>query len=99
MYTHHMFEGGFFGPHHLGFLHLGPLAVLAFLAVLAVAVVVVAALVAGRHHAPHHRGGAHDGSFTSSATRILDERYARGEIDDEEYQRRGASLRASRGIQ
>ena len=29
----------------------------------------------------------------SSGRRILDERYARGEIDDEEYQRRRAQLR------
>jgi len=31
----------------------------------------------------------------SDALKILDERFARGEIDDEEYQRRRAVLRAS----
>jgi len=31
----------------------------------------------------------------TEASRILDERYARGEIDDEEYQRRRAVLRSS----
>jgi putative membrane protein len=31
----------------------------------------------------------------TEASRILDERYARGEIDDEEYQRRRTVLRSS----
>lgn len=31
----------------------------------------------------------------TEASRILDERYARGEIDDEEYQRRRAVLRSA----
>jgi putative membrane protein len=33
------------------------------------------------------------GDMGRSARRILDERYARGEIDEEEYQRRRAALR------
>ncbi|QRP42775.1 SHOCT domain-containing protein [Amycolatopsis sp. FDAARGOS 1241] len=33
------------------------------------------------------------GGAVSSARRILDERFARGEIDDEEYRRRRAGLR------
>jgi putative membrane protein len=32
------------------------------------------------------------GTLPSSARRILDERYARGEIDEEEYRRRRAGL-------
>jgi putative membrane protein len=37
------------------------------------------------------RGGSESGSG-SSARRILDERYARGEIDEEEYRRRRTEL-------
>ena len=37
-------------------------------------------------------GGGRDGTGTSSARRILDDRYARGEIDEEEYRRRRAGL-------
>lgn len=37
-------------------------------------------------------GGGRDGTATSSARRILDDRYARGEIDEEEYRRRRAGL-------
>ncbi|WP_432844995.1 SHOCT domain-containing protein [Amycolatopsis sp. CA-161197] len=39
------------------------------------------------------REGEPDGGVRSSARRILDERYARGEIDEEEYLRRKAELR------
>lgn len=35
---------------------------------------------------------ASSGEVSSSARRILDERYAQGEIDDEEYRRRRAEL-------
>lgn len=38
------------------------------------------------------RGGRSEGGAGSSAQRILDERYARGEIDEEEYRRRRAEL-------
>ena len=37
-------------------------------------------------------GGGRDGTGASSARRILDDRYARGEIDEEEYRRRRAGL-------
>ncbi|WP_446218092.1 SHOCT domain-containing protein [Micromonospora sp. IBHARD004] len=37
-------------------------------------------------------GGQLGGAMPSSARRILDERYARGEIDEEEYRRRRAGL-------
>jgi putative membrane protein len=42
-----------------------------------------------------YRGGGPDEKMTSrvSAHQILDERYARGEIDDEEYRRRQDELR------
>ncbi len=39
-----------------------------------------------------HHGGS--GSCGSAALRILDERYARGEIDADEYKRRRADLSA-----
>jgi putative membrane protein len=38
------------------------------------------------------RSGGQPSSGVSSARRILDERYARGEIDDEEYRRRRGEL-------
>ncbi|SCG45000.1 SHOCT domain-containing protein [Micromonospora inositola] len=37
-------------------------------------------------------GGQLGGTLPSSARRILDERYARGEIDEEEYRSRRAGL-------
>ncbi|GAA4573232.1 hypothetical protein GCM10023176_37830 [Micromonospora coerulea] len=37
-------------------------------------------------------GGRPDGAGGSSARRILDARYARGEIDEEEYRRRRTGL-------
>jgi len=42
-------------------------------------------LAQGRRPSPRTRAGA---GSRSTARRILDERYARGEIDDEEYRRR-----------
>jgi len=42
--------------------------------------------IAGRHVSQDH------GSGVSNARRILDERYARGEIDHEEYQKRVEGL-------
>lgn len=58
-------------------------------------IVVVAAMVAGVLReifagAGRHRGAARAGS--SPALYLLDERYARGEIDADEYQRRRADL-------
>jgi len=49
-------------------------------------VVVIVSLVRGRHH-HHHEGGV---SASTSALRLLEERYARGEITREEFlERRG----------
>ena len=41
---------------------------------------------------PAPRGPRPDGRADSSARRILDERFARGEIDEEEYRRRKTEL-------
>lgn len=76
-----------------GFVGGGRVLVL-FLLVLAVAAAVAALVVALRGHTAPAQGAAAVAfpARSSDATRILDERYARGEIDDEEYQRRRALL-------
>lgn len=65
-----------------GWMWIWPLLVLSSLVLLVVGLVWLAQ---GRWPGVRDIGG--------SARRILDERYARGEIDDEEYQRRRAQLR------
>jgi putative membrane protein len=66
-----------------GWMWVWPLILLGSLVLLVVGLV---RLVQGRFPG----SGAGD---LGSARRILDERYARGEIDDEDYQRRRAQLR------
>ena len=77
------------GGHHWG-----------VLIVLIVAAVVLAGaltwiIVTLRHQraVPGHAGAGPEGIPTTSALSILDERFARGEIDAEEYQSRRARLR------
>jgi putative membrane protein len=65
-----------------GWMWIWPLILLASLVLLVVGLVW---LVSGRGSGARQAGW--------SARRILDERYARGEIDEEEYQRRRAALR------
>ena len=82
----------FFGGRGLRFIHgLLVLLVLALLFAGAVALAVV--LFSRSRHLSHPIVPAtgHVGTPTE-ASRILDERFARGEIDDEEYQRRKALL-------
>jgi putative membrane protein len=80
------------GPGHPG--HL-----LFFFLVLAVGAAAIVALVmilrdrSAKGAVPS--GGSAPVTSMTEASRILDERYARGEIDDEEYQRRRAVLRSS----
>jgi putative membrane protein len=57
-----------------------------------IAMVVFWGLVAWVAFTLARRPGAEDGGSRSAAD-ILAERYAQGEIDDEEYQRRRAALR------
>ncbi len=79
---HHLYFGR---GHVIG----GPL-VLLCLVLLFVGAVALAIVLFSRRHQPTSAAGStmgHTGP-ASEASRILDERFARGEIDDEEYQRR-----------
>jgi putative membrane protein len=80
---HHLLFGR--GPRLLG----GPVFLLLAGLLLVGAVVLASVLLSQRHRlsAPVARVGRHVGP-QSDALRILDERFARGGIDDEEYQRR-----------
>jgi putative membrane protein len=77
--------------------HLGRLLFVLFLLAVAAAAVVALVLILRDRSA---RGAVATGATSplapdTEATRILDERYARGELDDEEYQRRRGVLRSS----
>jgi putative membrane protein len=88
-----MHRGFFFGGPHAH----GPRLVLVVL-LLAIAAAAVTAIVLFLRERGASRPGAPIPQVTapsSEASRILDERYARGEIDDEEYQRRRAVLASS----
>ncbi len=67
------------------------------------ALVVVAIVLLVRHfgRGAGHQGGPFPpgpyGTHASTAEQLLAERFARGEIDEEEYQRRLNTLRASTG--
>lgn len=83
-------QGYGFGDHmHDGDMHgywMGPLMMIAFVIVAVVAVVLIVRWIGGDKHSsgPAAQGG--------SAADILRERYARGEIDDDEFARRMATL-------
>jgi putative membrane protein len=82
MFMHHHF---FFGRHFLG----GPLIVLLLgLALVAAVALAVVLFTRDRHVARPVGPASSEWQQASEAARILDERFARGEIDDEEYQRR-----------
>lgn len=90
----HRVGGRWFGHVHL-FAH--PLVALVVLALLVAVVGAVVLLVlrdrAGR--AIRAAAPSRDVAVPSTAESILDERFARGEIDDDEYQRRRTLLRAA----
>ena len=69
---------------------LGGLAIIAFIALVIYALVVVISR-AGRTHA--HSSYEEQWNDFGSAMGILAERYARGEINDEEYQQKKKALR------
>jgi len=72
----------------------GWIGTLLFLALLVLGIVYLwRALDTGRHHAPHHDAATSpNGPSPDPALQILRERYARGEIDKEEYDRRREGL-------
>lgn len=77
------------GPHMMwesGWMFFGPLMMVAFIAVIVVVVVLLLRWLSD------HRPGSRTAS-ESKAIDILKERYARGEIDKEEYEERRQTLR------
>jgi putative membrane protein len=83
-----MFHRGAFGFEHAHHPFVFALLVLLVL----VGVIVVIVLVVRDRDARRQRTHASSVSAPSEAMRILDERFARGEIDDDEYRRRKAML-------
>lgn len=73
----------------------GGIMMLVGLAILVLLVIGVIALFRGSHmrHNGHSDVNAGQSSGSIQAMNILDERYARGEINDEEYQRKKAEIR------
>jgi putative membrane protein len=85
---------GYYGHPHMwggawgwGGMFLGPLFGLLFIAAVAVAIVFVVRAVGGEGGGHRHREGG-----GKSALDILDERFARGEVDKEEYEDRKRTL-------
>lgn len=79
-YGHHMmdWEGGWYG------VMFGPLFMILLVAVVIVVAVVLVRWLGG----PSHGVGPHPGSSTRASLDILKERFARGEIDKEEFEER-----------
>ena len=80
-YGGHMWDGGGWG-HYV----FGPLMMLLFLAVIVAVVVLLVRWIGGVG------GGAHAPRAASDARDLLDERYAKGEIEREEYLQRKKDL-------
>ena len=79
---------GYYGPHMMwgggwGGMFMGPLMMIIFLVVTVGAVVLIVRWFGGFGHGPK-AGGAHG----SQAIQILEERFARGEIDKDEFDER-----------
>jgi putative membrane protein len=60
------------------------------------ALLITAVVLLVRYLASPQRGGANPAAGSTHAENLLAERYARGEIDEEEYQRRITILRQGR---
>ncbi len=76
MYGPHMWNGGWYGWF------FGPIMMIVFIGVAAVVVVLLVRWLGGGHGgAPHHARG-------KTPLDILKERFARGEIDKEEFEER-----------
>ncbi|HUD69829.1 MAG TPA: SHOCT domain-containing protein [Acidimicrobiales bacterium] len=87
---HHFLFGGR-GLRFIG----GPLVLLVLVLLFAGAVALAVVLYSrGRHPTSATGPSARPWGQVSEASRILDERFARGEIDDEEYRRRKQLLSA-----
>lgn len=76
-YGHHMWGGG-------GWMFLGPVMMIVVLVALVAGVVLVIRWLGG----PHHPAGGHGRHGGRDAMDILRERFARGEIDKEEFEER-----------
>lgn len=85
----HMWGGGSWGGWGGHGLFAGPLMVLVTIIVIAVIVMVVARLMGCTAHRCGHRRG-----HGSSALAILEERFAKGEIDKAEFEERRNALRS-----
>lgn len=81
--------GGYGGMHGGGWLGFGLHSLVWILAIAVIVAVVVWAVRAGSGSANRHRG---ESKTRPTALEILDERYARGEIDREDYLARKADL-------
>lgn len=82
-------RGDYYGPHMMwesGWMFFGPLMMIVFVALIVIVVVLLVRWLSG-----HRPSG--DASSESRALEILKERFARGEIDKEEYEERRRTLR------
>ena len=87
-------HGGGYGWMHGdgGWLGMGLHSLLWILAIAAIVAVVVWAVRAGGGARPGAHPGAREGGARPTALEVLDERYARGEIDREDYLARKGDL-------
>jgi putative membrane protein len=77
-----------FGPH-MGQYWMGPLAALLILGVLVAGAIIITRMLINR---PHQQSGAGP-AVSPRPIQILEERFARGEIDEEEFRSRRDALR------
>jgi putative membrane protein len=85
-----MFYHGFLDPWGWAWSIVGLLITIIMISIF---VRIIIRIVRGDHHHHHHWDGVEQEDPSASARKILDERYARGEIDDEEYKRKRENLK------